>query len=322
MNATPAHRHAFWALIGATALWGVSFPLVKCLILEQSALVPEAGSWFSASWSIAARFGLATVILLPWVVKSGIRPGEWKQGAILAVWCGLGMWFQADGLAHTAASTSAFLTQGYCLFLPLWAALKIRRAPTARVGIATVMVLTGVAWLSGVSPANLRMGRGETETLIAALLFTFQILALVDMRFASNRGLPVALVMFAVIALLFLPVTFFTAPSLQSVADATFSADVMSLLAVLTILSTVGAYVLMIGFQRAVTATEAGLIYCCEPVFTAAYVLFLPALLGSWTGNHYPNETWTSSMMGGGLLITLANLLMQGGPKPADPSRA
>jgi hypothetical protein len=72
----------------------------------------------------------------------------------------------------------------------------------------------------------------------------------------------------------------------------------------------------MIGFQRGVTATEAGLIYCAEPVFTALYVLFLPALLAAWTGNTYANETWTTAMIGGGLLITIANVLMQLRPQP------
>lgn len=319
----PTHRRSLVLLIVATALWGVSFPLVKCIMQDQATLLPEAGSWFLSSWTMAARFALAALIILPWVLRSGIRPDEWKQGATLAFWCGIGMWFQADGLAHTAASTSAFLTQGYCLFLPLWAAIMRRKLPGVRTLLATLMVLAGGAWLSGLSPGNLRLGRGETETLIAALFFTFQILALENPRYAANRGLPVAMVMFTTIATLFTPITLLTAPTPSAVLAVGGSADVLGLLLALTVFSTVGAYGLMIAYQRGVTATEAGLIYCCEPVFTAIYVLFLPALLGQWTGNDYPNETWTTAMIGGGLLITVANILMQSGPRPVgEISRA
>ena len=175
---TPIHRRSLIALVGATALWGLSFPLVKCLLLEQQALAPAAGSWFLSAWGLATRFLLAALVLLPWILRSGVRPDEWKQGAKLAFWCGIGMWFQADGLAHTAASTSAFLTQGYCLLLPLWAAFRQKKNPGPRAWIAVAMVIFGGAWISGVTPGNLRLGRGEMETLLAALFFTFQILGL------------------------------------------------------------------------------------------------------------------------------------------------
>ena len=53
------------------------------------------------------------------------------------------------------------------------------------------------------------------------------------------------------------------------------------------------------------------MIYCAEPVFTAVFVLFLPGWLAIWTGNPYANESWSPSFIGGGLLITAANVVMQ-----------
>ena len=44
---------------------------------------------------------------------------EVRQGFAIAMWGGAGMWLQADALAYTEASTSAFLTQAYCIILPL-----------------------------------------------------------------------------------------------------------------------------------------------------------------------------------------------------------
>ena len=128
------------------------------------------------------------------------------------------MWLQADSLAYTDASTSAFLTQAYCIFLPLWACLRSRRMPGLRVVSATLLVMAGGAVLSGIGPNNLKLGRGEIETLCAAFLFTFQILALENPRFKGNRGTPVTFVMFLGIAVLFVPVTAIVAPDWRVVS--------------------------------------------------------------------------------------------------------
>jgi drug/metabolite transporter (DMT)-like permease len=73
-------------------------------------------------------------------------------------------------------------------------------------------------------------------------------------------------------------------------------------------------------WQPSITATEAGLIYCTEPIFTSVMALFLPALLSAWAGFNYPNETLTWHLLLGGGLITAANVLIQlRPPKPAVP---
>ncbi|MES2693821.1 MAG: hypothetical protein V4773_10140, partial [Verrucomicrobiota bacterium] len=77
------------------------------------------------------------------------------------------------------------------------------------------------------------------------------------------------------------------------------------------IFCTVGAYGLMNAWQPKITATEAGLIYCVEPIFGSLMACFLPALFSAWTGIHYPNETVTWTLLLGGGLITLANVLLQ-----------
>ncbi|HEX2861012.1 MAG TPA: hypothetical protein VHN79_05210, partial [Lacunisphaera sp.] len=63
--------------------------------------------------------------------------------------------------------------------------------------------------------------------------------------------------------------------------------------------------------QPKITATEAGLIYCFEPVFAAGMALFLPALMARWAGFDYANEILTWQLLAGGGLITAANLLLQ-----------
>ncbi|MCZ7634738.1 MAG: hypothetical protein M5U12_00885 [Verrucomicrobia bacterium] len=48
------------------------------------------------------------------------------------------------------------------------------------------------------------------------------------------------------------------------------------------------------------SATQAGLIYCAEPVFTSLLVLFLPAGLARLAGVPYENELVTGRLVVGG----------------------
>ena len=299
-------------LILACVLWGLSFPLVKALHLEQTARVPGASSLFLAAWLQTARFGLGALILVPFIAgRNAPTPREIRQALVLACWGGSGLWLQADALAYTDASTSAFLTQAYCVFLPLWACLRRRRWPGIQVTAATLLVLTGGAILSGWRPGHLRLGRGEIETIGAAFLFTFQILALENPRDEANRGAMVTFVMFIAIALLLLPLTLISSPSLPACLSAGASLPAFSIVCLLALFCSVAAYLLMNIWQPKVSATEAGLIYTTEPVFTAVFVLFLPALLGRFIHQPYPDESLSPQMIIGGSLILAANLLMQ-----------
>jgi drug/metabolite transporter (DMT)-like permease len=295
-------------LILACALWGLSFPLIKALDLEQRARLPEASGVFLAAWLQMARFGLAALVMLPFVIRSRPTRMELKQGVWIALWGGLGMALQAWGLIHTEASTSAFLTQAYCVFLPLVACLKQRCFPGGKTLMATILVLAGGAILSGMKPGDLRIGKGEAATLAAAFFFTFQILTLENRKYAGNRGMAVTFAMCAFIALIFLPVCLLLAPEPSLLLRAGGSWISFSIVLVLAIVCSVGAYGLMNSWQPRLPATEAGLIYTTEPVFTAGFAMFLPAIL---TGGRYANESLTVSLLAGGTLIVIANILMQ-----------
>lgn len=310
-------------LILACALWGLSFPLMRALQLEQSSRLTGVGSGFFAVWMQMARFGVGALLLLPFTIPGGIATRlEIRQGLLLALWGGAGMALQADGLAHTPASTSAFLTQAYCVILPLVACVRLRRPPESRVVMSTILVMAGCALLSGLRPGDLRIGRGEAETLLAALLFTIQILTLENPRYRGNRGLNVTFVMCLGIALIFLPITFMFAPSPAAVIVAGASWPSIAMIVALALFCSVGAYLLMNQWQPRISATEAGLIYTTEPVFTAVYVLFLPGWIGSWAGGGYANERFgLVSIIGGGLIV-LANVILHLKRAPHPPSIA
>lgn len=298
-------------LILACALWGLSFPMVKVLHIEQMSRVPGAGSEFLSAWIQVARFGLGALILLPFVWRGGGPTRlEIRQGLRISFWGGIGMVLQADGLAHTAASTSAFLTQAYCVILPLVACVRLRKPPQTRTVLSTLLVMAGGAILCGVSFESTRIGRGELETLMAAALFSIQILILENPVYRKNRGTRITFVMCVGIAVMFVPVSALTAPAPAALITAGASWQAFGLVAVLASFCSVGAYLLMNHWQPRVSATEAGLLYTTEPVFTAVYALFLPAWLAWIAGTGYANETLTPTMLVGGGLILAANVLM------------
>lgn len=309
-------------LIVACALWGLSFPIVKALDYEQSARLGDIPDIFLSVWLQMARFALAAVLMLPFLLHRRPTAREIQQAAWLAIWGGVGMAFQAWGLTRTEASTSAFLTQAYCVFLPLIACFRTKSAPSMRTVLATLMVIVGGAILSGIGPGTLKIGEGELATLAGAFIFTFQILTLENPKYEGNRGLVVTFAMCVWIAVIFLPLSLLAAPHPRMVIEAGASWPAFALILSLALFCSVGAYGLMNSWQPRVSATEAGLIYTTEPVFTAGFVMFLPALLGRMVGHPYPNETLTFSLISGGSLILAANILMQWKRPPHPPAIA
>ncbi len=50
-------------LLLATVCWGMSFPLMKGLVLLQQRLLPDANVWFITAQTSTVRFGLAALVL-------------------------------------------------------------------------------------------------------------------------------------------------------------------------------------------------------------------------------------------------------------------
>jgi drug/metabolite transporter (DMT)-like permease len=315
LTARDPSRHVaacLWLLF-ATAVWGISFPFVKALWLVQEKLVPNPPDFFLAGLASVVRFGVAGAIIALFSLRPlrHLNRSELAQGIGLGIFGGLGILFQMDGLAHTPASTSAFLTQFYCLLIPLWVAVRNRVAPGPIVIGSTLLVLVGMAILSGFNWREFKLGRGEAETILSAVFFAGQILWLERPRYAGNRVPNFTVVMFATIVVLIAPVALLTAPSLQAVAVAYQSREALLFAGVLTLACTVAAYSLMNYWQPHVSATEAGLIYCVEPLFASLFAAVLPGWLSIFAGITYSNEILTSRLVIGGGLITIANLLIQ-----------
>lgn len=286
---------------------------MKALSLTQQTLLPGAGSWFLSSLCVTYRFLLAGGLLLLVFfaeVKTSSRR-EIEQGLWLALFAAAGICLQMDGLAYVSASTSAFLTQLYCVLIPLWVAVSRHRAPSVKMALCGALVLGGMAVLVRLNLFAIKLGRGELETLAASVMFAAQILCLEQTRYAANRMRCFTTVMLLATGAFALPVVVVTAPSAASCWRAYASMPACGLLAVIVLLCTLAAFLLMNRWQRHVTATEAGLVYCAEPLFVSALALFLPRWLSHWAGADYPDEQLTVRLLAGGGLITAANVLLQ-----------
>ena len=113
-------------LMVASAFWGLSFPTTKALAVAQQELLPASSSWFVASLCVVFRFAISTLVLLVLSERSltQLTRLELEQGLGLGLFGGVGILLQIDGMAYTSASSSAFLTQCYCLWIPAWVALR------------------------------------------------------------------------------------------------------------------------------------------------------------------------------------------------------
>ncbi len=310
-------------LLVANLFWGLSFPTMKALGAFQQAGMPEHSSWFFTALCLTYRFGLSAAIMLI-LCRRTIRDltrSEFSEGLGLGLFAAAGLMFQMDGLAHTSASTSAFLTQCYCVIIPAWVALRQRELPSIITFCSCVLVLAGVAVLSGISLDNLRLGRGELETILGSIIFTGQILWLQRPCFAKNNVFHFSFVMFLVIALACAPIALMTSTRGSDLVKpyASFASALM--LGILIVFCTFGSYLLMNRWQQFLSSVQAGLIYCVEPMFASLFALFLPGWFSVLANIHYPNESVTASMLLGGGLITVANVLIQLEPV-REPQRA
>lgn len=319
----PAHlrRKALQMLLVCTSFWALSFPVMKTLGLTQQRILPGAGNWFLSSLCVLFRFlsaGLLLALVSPASLKSVSRR-ELEQGLWLAFFAASGICLQMDGLAYVSASTSAFLTQLYCVLIPLWVAVSQLRFPSVKILFCSALVLAGMALLVNLNLFALRLGRGELETLASAVMFTAQILCLEHPRYAANRPARFTTIMLLAMGLFAVPLVVVTAPGMAQCVRVYHSVPACGLVAVLVLVCSLGPFLLMNRWQREVTATEAGLVYCAEPVLVSLLALFLPGWLSQWAGVDYANEHVTARLLLGGGLVTAANVLLQSRWLEANP---
>lgn len=255
-------------LVGITAIWGLTFVMVRSAI----ATVPPFEF-------LALRFALASLILLPWAItrRTALRRALLPSLGVSAALT-VGYIFQTLGLQEIGATQSGFITGMFVVFTPVLAVAFTKKRP-APMSIAAVLIATvGMYLLSGRSGVEFRYG--SILTLACAVAFAAHIVALGHVTSKQDTYVLTFLQMaFAALTC--------TALWLGTEHTVTPASDVWFAIAVTGGLASALAFLVMTWAQKALSATSTALILTMEPVFAGlAGFVFLRETLGviGWLG--------------------------------------
>ncbi len=148
---TPARRGEL-ALVGATAVWGLTFAMVQDAV-EQLPVLAFLGYRFLAACAL-----VAVIFRRP---LRRLSADGWRAGVLMGVFLTGGYVLQTFSLQHTTASNTGFLTGLFTPVTPLLAWMVLRTPLTPPALGAALLAFAGVALMSG--------GGGEVNALGDAL---------------------------------------------------------------------------------------------------------------------------------------------------------
>ena len=250
------------AVVVATFLWGGTFVAIR----DSVAAIPPAAL-------VTGRFACAGVLFAIGLAVRRRLPTARAAlgGAISGLLMAAEFYFQARGLESTSAGSSAFLTCAGSLLAAFWAWLLLRQRPSGRLLLGLALALVGSALLS--LRQGLVLGVGEAWTLLGALLFGLQVVALAP--FARTAD-PIAIVCVQsfVAAAILLPFAGSPASVWSAIAGAG-RADPAAFFrfGYLAVAGSTVAPLLQVLAQRVLPPGRIGLLFALEPVFALLFAL-------------------------------------------------
>ncbi|MEU4601741.1 DMT family transporter [Kribbella sp. NPDC023972] len=277
-------RLAVFALLAVAAAWGSTFFLTKDLLTRM-----DVADYLALRFLIAS---IALVLVHPPAIGRLSRLDRGRAVA-LGITYGIAQLVQTEGLRHTSASVSGFVTGMYVVFTPLLAAVILRH----KIGRwAWVAVLLATVGLGVLSLRGLSLGTGELLTLASAGLYALHIIGLGAWSTPSNAfGLSALqmIVITCVCGIGALPGGF----AVPGTTGDWVSVFYMALVA--------GALALIVQTwaQAHLNPTRAAIAMTMEPVFASSFAV----LFGS--------ESVTWRMLVGGALVLSAMYLVELAPR-------
>jgi drug/metabolite transporter (DMT)-like permease len=277
-------RLAVLALLAVAAAWGSTFFLTKDLLTRM-----DVADYLALRFLIAAA---ALILVHPPAIARLSRLDRGRAVA-LGITYGIAQLVQTEGLRHTSASVSGFVTGMYVVFTPLLAAVILRH----RIGRwAWVAVLLATVGLGVLSLRGFSMGVGELLTLASAGLYALHIIGLGAWSTPANAfGLSSLqmIVITCVCAIGALPGGFTVPGSAGDWARVVYMALIAGALAL----------IVQTWAQAHLAPTRAAIAMTMEPVFASAFAV----LFGS--------ESVTWRMLVGGALVVSAMYLVELAPR-------
>ena len=260
------NRSPLLALVGVTAIWGVTFVQVQ----NALALYPLFAF-------LAVRFAISTLALTPFAWRSlRTLPREGYVagigvGALLAAAYGL----QTAGLELTTVASTGFITGLYVVFTPLLALALFGTAVPRSLWLGVALAVLGLLLLSGIPGGS---ALGNALVLANAVFQSFQITAME--RFAPRYD-PRALT-FLQMATSFLGFTLIAA-SLGEL-EMPHGRTVWGALLVTGVFAGALGYLIATWVQGRTTAARAALVFTLEAPFAALFGVVLADEVLGWAG--------------------------------------
>jgi drug/metabolite transporter (DMT)-like permease len=268
-------RQADFALLLATAMWGTSFVAVKSALGYATPLA-----------FLTVRFGIAALLLAPGTrFLPPPRGRELAGGLLLGALVAVGFISVTLGLVSTTPSRSAFIVAISSVLAPVIGFLVLRQRPGWLTAAALALAGLGMYFLT--APEAGGLNRGDLLTLVCALCFGGQIVAVTELSRESDARRLVWVQIASTALLSAVAALLFERPRIV------WTPAFVAALAWTVVFASTVSFVLQAVAQRHMSAARAALIFCCEPVFAA---------VASWLvlGETLSVVQWA----GGGLILT------------------
>jgi drug/metabolite transporter (DMT)-like permease len=282
-------RRADALLLAATAVWGVSFVIVKGALTASSPLA-----------FVALRFAIATVALAPFVdFRTRWSGAELRAGLLLTALLATGFATQAVGLQYTTPARSAFIVAFSSVLAPVVALVALRHRPGWVVGAAVLIAGVGIYFLT--APEAGGLNRGDLWTLITAFVFGGHIVAVTELSRRHDARRLVWLQLAGTTA------GAAVAAALLESVRVEWSLSLVGALLGTGVVATALALVWQMRAQRHMSSARAALVLCFEPVF---------ATLASWVwlGERLSVTQWI------GASLIVAGMILAEVPSRAVPA--
>jgi drug/metabolite transporter (DMT)-like permease len=173
----PRAKLAIGMLLTIGFMWGAAFVFMKDAIAQQPFMD-----------FLATRFTLATILLLMIQPKQlkGFERRDLKIGIPAGVLLAGTFITQTIGLELTTAAISGFLTGLYVVFTPLLGWLVFRSRVSGRVGVGSLVALSGLGLLSGAAASSVELQIGQIWLIACAVIAGFHFIVLG--RFSSGMS--------------------------------------------------------------------------------------------------------------------------------------
>jgi drug/metabolite transporter (DMT)-like permease len=241
-------------LLAVTALWGVTFVVVK-----DSLSHADPFSW------LAMRFAIGALVLSAVARRDLFHGPSVRAGLVVGVFLFLGFATQTSGLVFTTPSRSAFITGMSVLMVPFASIALLRRWPLPPSLLGVLFAVAGMWELTGgLTGINAQTMKGDLLTLACAIAFAVQIV--LTERFAPK----VKIVTLVAVQLWWVSVGAAVGALVRG-PKVELTGSLVSAVLFCGVFASAFAILVQTWAQARTTAVRAALIFSLEPVFAAAY---------------------------------------------------